>query len=135
MTLTLRPMSRVRLISVLTLTFLAPGAVLAQGELVTPSELRDAVRKASEQKQKNLEQVRSFFANSQVRDALAKGGIQYDRVQKALPSLDAETIAKLASQTSRLQNDFAAGALTNQELTYIVIALASAVIVVVLIKA
>ena len=135
MTLTLRPMSLVRLISVLTLTFLAPGAVLAQGELVTPSELRDAVRKASEQKQKNLEQVRSFFANSQVRDALAKGGIQYDRVQKALPSLDAETIAKLASQTSRLQNDFAAGALTNQELTYIVIALASAVIVVVLIKA
>ena len=130
----LRPMSRIPLISVLTLIYLAPGAVLAQGELVTPSELRDVIRKASDQKQKNLEQVRSFFANPPVRDALAKGAIKYDRVEKAVSALDADTIAKLASQTSKLQNDFAAGALTNQQLTYIVIALATAVLVLIAVR-
>jgi hypothetical protein len=127
------PLSCIRLISVLALIFIAP--VLAFSQTVTSSELHDAIRKASEQKEKNLEQVRSFFANPQVRDSLAKGGIQYDRVEKAVSALDADAIAKLAAQTSRIQNDFAAGALDNQQLTYIIIALATAVIVLIAVKA
>jgi hypothetical protein len=119
----------------LTLLLFLPAVLMAQGPVVTPSELRNAVRNASEQKQRDLEQVRSFFADPQVKDALAKGGIRYEQVQKAVSSLDADAVAKLASQTSKLQTDFAAGSLTNQQLTYIVIALATAVIVIIAVKA
>jgi len=122
------------LISVLTILFFLPAVLMAQGPVVTPSELRDAVRNASEQKQKDLQQVRSFFADPQVRDTLAKGGIRYEQVQKAVSSLDADAVAKLAAQTSKLQTDFAAGALNNQQLTYIIIALATAVIVLIAVK-
>ena len=135
MTFISNPKGRIRLISVFTLLLFAPTILVAQGQAVTSSELRDAIRKATDQKQKDLEQVRSFFADPHIRDAMAKSGIQYEQVRKAVSSLDSETIAKVAAQTSRLQTDFAAGALTNQELTYIVIALATAVIVIVLIKA
>ena len=124
-----------QLISVLTLLLFLPAVLMAQGPVVTPSELRDAVRNASEQKQKDLEQVRSFFADPHVKDALAKSGIRYEQVQKAVSSLDADAVAKLASQTSKIQTDFAAGSLTNQQLTYIVIALATAVIVIIAVKA
>jgi len=128
-------MSRILLTTILTLTFLAPGVALAQGQTITSSELRDAIRKASEQKQKDLEQIRSFFAEPRVRDALAKGGIQSDRVEKAVSTLDGDAIAKLAAQTSKIQNDFAAGALNNQQLTYVIIALATAVIILVAVVA
>jgi hypothetical protein len=128
-------MSRILLTTILTLTFLAPGVALAQGQTITSSELRDAIRKASEQKQKDLEQIRSFFAEPRVRDALAKGGIQSDRVENAVSTLDGDAIAKLAAQTSKIQNDFAAGALNNQQLTYVIIALATAVIILVAVAA
>jgi hypothetical protein len=128
-------MSRILLTFILSLIALTPGVALAQGQTITSSELRDAIRKASDQKQKDLEQIRSFFAEPKVRDALAKGGIQSDRVEKAVSALDADAIAKLAAQTSKIQNDFAAGALNNQQLTYIIIALATAVIILVAIAA
>ena len=124
-----------QLISVLTLLLFLPAVLMAQGPVVTPSELRNAVRNASEQKQRDLEQVRSFFADPHVKDALAKSGIHYEQVQKAVSSLNADAVAKLASQTSKIQTDFAAGSLTNQQLTYVVIALATAVIVIIAVKA
>jgi hypothetical protein len=113
---------------------MTPTLAFPQGGVVTSSELHDAIRKASDQKQKDLAQVRSFFDEARVRDALSKGGIQSDRIEKAVSTLDADSIARLAAQTSKIQNDFAAGSLTNQQLTYIVIALATAVIVLVAVK-
>ena len=41
---------------------------------------------------------------------------------------------KLAAQTRQIQNDFAAGALTNQQITYILIALGTAVIVLIAVR-
>jgi hypothetical protein len=111
-----------------------PTIALPQGGVVASSELHDAIRKASEQKQKNLAEVRSFFADAHVRDVLSKGGIQSDRVEKAVSTMDADSIARLAAETSKIQNDFAAGALTNQQITYIIIALATAVIVLVAVR-
>ena len=56
-------------------------------------------------------------------------------MQKAVATLSPDELARLASRTNQLQRDFAVGALTNQELTYIVIALAAAVIVLIAVKA
>jgi hypothetical protein len=121
------------LIAVVCLTTLPLHA--AQGQVVSPSELREAVRNAAAAKQKNLDQVQSFFADAKVQAALAKGGMNADRVQKAVSTLNADELARLAARTSQIQNDFAAGALSNQDLTYIVIALAAAVLVLIIVAA
>src|SRR5262245_3590643 len=114
---------------------LAATPVLAQSQAITTAELRDAVKQAAADRQKNLEQVRSFFADPKVSKALKQGHIDSGRLQKAISALDAGELAKLASRTTQIQNDFAAGALDNQELTYIVIALAAAVLVLIVVAA
>ncbi len=57
------------------------------------------------------------------------------QVQQAIPTLSDQELAQLARQTDRIQNDFAAGALSNEQLTYIIIALATAVVVILILKA
>ena len=112
----------------LVVALLIPQLVAAQAP-VTPTELRQAVVAASEIRQKNLDQVRSFFSGDQARAALKTGKVDYVKVEKAIATLSPDDLAKLADKTTRIQEDFAAGALTNQQLTYIVIALGTAVIV------
>jgi|SRR5687767_6218536 hypothetical protein len=119
---------------VLSLSFLMSQPLFAQGP-ITSSELRDAVRQSAEAKQKNLDQVRAFFADPNISKALSEAHIDSRRIEKAMSALDAAELAKLAARTVQIQNDFAAGALTNQELTYVVIAIAAAVLVLIVVAA
>jgi hypothetical protein len=114
-------------------SFVAPQALAAQGQQVTPSELRAAVKQSAAARQSNLNQVRSFFAEPTVAKILKDAHLDSVRIEKAMSTLDASELSKLAARTVQVQSDFAAGALSNQELTYIVIAIAAAVIVLVLV--
>ena len=66
---------------------------------------------------------------------LKAGKVDYKKVDQAIATLSPEELARLATRTNQIQKDFAAGALTNQELTYIVIALATAVLILVIVAA
>jgi FKBP-type peptidyl-prolyl cis-trans isomerase (trigger factor) len=101
----------------------------AQGPVVSQDELKQALTDAAKTRKENLDQVRTFFSSEQSREAFKTAHIDPERVQKAVSSLDDNELSKLANQTRHIQNDFAAGALTNQQITYILIALATAVIV------
>jgi len=127
--------SRIVLVFVLCLNFAVPQNLFAQGPSVTAAELRDAVKKASSGRQKNLDQVRSFFADPKISKVLADAHIDSNRVQKAVSALSGAELEKLAQRTTQIQSDFAAGALSNQELTYIVIAIGAAVLVLVVVAA
>jgi hypothetical protein len=120
------------LVFVVIAALLVPQVVAAQAP-VSPSELREAVAAAAATRQKNLDDVRSFFSSEPARAALKSGKVDYQKVEKAVATLSPEELAKLALRTNQIQKDFAAGALTNQELTYIVIALGTAVLVLVLV--
>jgi hypothetical protein len=119
---------------VLSLSFLISQPLFAQGP-ITSSELRDAVRQSAEGKQKNLDQVRAFFADPNISKALSDAHIDSGRIQKAVSALEAAELAKLAARTAQIQKDFAAGSLTNQELTYVVIAIGAAVLVLIVVAA
>jgi len=114
---------------VLILTLLIPQFVAAQALPVAPSELRQAITSAAQKRQKNLDDVRSFFASESARAALKTGKVDYQKVEKAVATLSPEELARLSEKANQVQQDFAAGALTNQQLTYIVIALGTAVLV------
>jgi len=106
----------------------------AQAPVVTHDELKQALVNAANTRKENLEQVKSFFSSDAARKALATAHLDSDRIQKGLPTLNSEELAKLAAQTRQIQNDFAAGALTNQQITYILIALGTAVIVLIAVR-
>jgi hypothetical protein len=113
---------------------LIPQIVTAQAPPVSPSELRQAITAAAQIRQKNLDAVRSFFTSDAARGALKAGKLDYQKVDKAISTLSPEELARLSDKTNQIQRDFAAGSLTNEQLTYIVIALATAVIVILLVE-
>jgi hypothetical protein len=123
------------LVFMLVFALLVPQFVAAQAPAVSSSELQQAIASAVQTRQKNLDDVRSFFASEHVRAALKSGKIDYRKVDKAVATLSPEELARLATKTNQIQTDFAAGALTNQQLTYIVIALGTAVLVLLIVAA
>lgn len=70
-----------------------------------------------------------FLSTPQAQKVIRSAGVEFHQVKRAVATLDNETAAELAERAREVNRDFAAGALSNQSLTYIVIALATAVVV------
>jgi len=127
---------RVRLLIVtLIFSLVVPELVAAQAPVVSSSELHQAIAAAAKTRQKNLEDVRAFFSSERVRSTLKAGKVDYKKVDQAVATLSPDELATLAARTSQIEKDFAGGSLTNEQLTYIVIALAAAVLVLIAVKA
>jgi len=116
----------------LPLLWFMPHGLLAEEHVVSSAELRKELVGATEVRRNNLKQVRDFFSSAPVREAMKNLPTDTTKVEQAVSSLSDEELARLAQRTQRIQEDFAAGALTNEHLTYIVIALAAAVLVLIL---
>ena len=110
-----------------------PTVLPAQDHVVPPAELREAIVTASEKRQRDLGTVREFFGSEAAKEVLGTARMDLHRVENAVATLDNAELAALAARAAQVQKDFAAGQLTNQQLTYIVIALAAAVLVLVLV--
>jgi hypothetical protein len=119
----------------------APDAVAAATRSKTPQhavslvELEKDVAASAARRQANQVKVEKFFATPQAREAMKKAGLSYEVIQRAVPQLPQDELARLAARADKAQKQFEAGALTNQQLTYIIIALATAVIVILILKA
>jgi hypothetical protein len=118
---------------IVTSILMSPTAY-AQGTQVSRDELKQALVRSANARKENLAQVRSFFSSDIAQKAFASARLDSSRIDKAVSALDADELAQLAAQTRQVQNDFAAGALTNQQITYILIALGTAVIVLILVR-
>ncbi len=115
--------------------FAVPQNLAAQEHVVTPSDLQRQAAATAQSRQENIQAVQKFFASDRAKQALKSARIDYQKVQNAVAQMSDEELAQLATKTGAAQKDFAAGALTNQQLTYIIIALATAVLVIIIIKA
>ena len=116
------------------LTFVLQTPLLATGRehVVAPAELQQATASAARSRQQNIDKVEKFFSSEQAEKALKSAHLDAVQVKQAVPTLSNQELARLASQADKAQKDFVAGALTNQQITYILIALATAVIVLIL---
>ncbi|PYU10916.1 MAG: hypothetical protein DMG29_16680, partial [Acidobacteria bacterium] len=112
------------LILILVVTFTAPQNALAQEHVVSPADLHRDILAAAQAREGNQDKVLKFFSSDQAKKALQSANLPYERVQKAVSQLSDEELARLAARTEKVRKDFAAGALTNQQITYIIIALA-----------
>lgn len=132
-------MLRTRLTAFITVTYLfgyLSGVSLnAESHIVTTEELAQAVGQKSTQRQENLEKIRGFFQSEKVIQTLEKTPVDLEQVQESIPFLDDAELAMLASQVDSVDDGIEAGALTNQQITYILIALATAVIILVIVAA
>jgi hypothetical protein len=120
------------LVCTLTLALQIP-LLAAQNHVVSPAELQQATASVARTRQQNIAKVEKFFSSERAGKALKSAHLDPSQIKKAVPSLSDQELARLASRADKAQKDFAAGALTNQQITYILIALATAVIVLILV--
>lgn len=108
-------------------------ATRAEQRVVSAAELQQAARAQAAENAAQRERLQAFFAGEQGRQALAKMKLDLRQVQQAVAQLSEEEAAAFAEQAEQAERDFAAGDLTNKQITYILIALATAVIVLILV--
>jgi len=114
----------------------APGQrLLADEHAVTAADLHQALVDSATTRQTNAETVQKFFKSEVVQTTLGHQIVNAAKVEKAIPLLNDEELSRLASQCRQVESDISAGELNNQEMTYILIALATAVIILVLVIA
>jgi hypothetical protein len=114
---------------------LLPTDLRAEDRVVPLSELRRDLVSASESRRTNVKTVEKFLSSESAKAALKQAGMDRNQLLKAAATLSDDELARVAARASQAEQDFAAGALSNQELTYIVIALATAVIILVIVAA
>jgi hypothetical protein len=127
----------VRLIAVLLVAIFTgvPNQLIAQEHVVSPEAIQQQLVRSAAERSQNVEALNQFFGSASARKTLKNAGMSSDEVKNAVAQLSDQELARIAGKANRAQQDFAAGALTNQQITYILIALATAVIVIILIKA
>lgn len=107
----------------------SPLKAATRNHVVSPTELQQATASAAGTRQQNIVKVEKFFSSEQAQKSLKSAHLDPVQIKKAVPSLSNQELARLASRADKAQKDFAAGALTNEQITYILIALGAAVIV------
>jgi hypothetical protein len=109
------------------------AAVAAEEHVVPLTELHQRLESAAQKRERDLQDVNRLFSSDQGKKALGIAKIAGDQVKQAVSQLNDEELARLADRARLAESQFAAGALNNQEITYILIALATAVVVLILV--
>ncbi len=126
-------------VAVLTLNFVLAAipmqSLLADDHAVSPAELHQTLLDSAKARQTNVETVQKFFASKVVKKTLSQRMMKFSKVEKAVPLLSDEELSRLASQCRQVETDISAGVLTNEQITYILIALATAVVILVIVAA
>lgn len=120
----------VLLIPLLTL----PQDVLAQEHVVSAAQLHHDVAAAAQARLSHEATVLRLFSTEPGRKALESANLPYEKVEKAVAQLSDEELARLAVQAEKVQTNFAAGKMTTDQ-TYILIAVVTAVIVLLIVIA
>ena len=107
----------------------------AAEHLVPAAEVRQQLTEKEQTRSQHVSELTEFFQAPAARQALAKSGMDATEVTRAVTSLDDESLAGLASRAMDAQHGLSAGALNNQQLTYIIIALGTAVLILVIVAA
>jgi len=113
----------------------APQQLIAQEHLVSPDAIQHQLLESVAQRNKNVETLNQFFGSELGTKALKGAGLSSSEVKNAVAQLSDDDLSRLSAKANLAQQDFAAGSLTNQQLTYIIIALATAVIILVIVVA
>jgi hypothetical protein len=81
------------------------------------------------QRSTNLVKLESFLSIDVVRQAFSDVKLDAGLVRKAVKMLGDDELARLASQTDRVRTDLESGQLLSHQLTYVVVALAAVVVI------
>jgi Flp pilus assembly protein TadB len=115
------------------ITLFAVPSIFAQ-HVVSPADIHNQLVTTTQSRQQNLEKARQLFSSEAVQKAMASAQMDSAQVKAAVSTLSDAEIAQLASRADELQNDFAAGRLSERDLLIIIIGIAALILIIVAVR-
>jgi formylmethanofuran dehydrogenase subunit E-like metal-binding protein len=100
-------------------------------QTVTSEDLYRDIQHQSEQREQNLAIIQQFISDPVVRGLIAQKGADYGKVQQALPQLNDQELAQLATQVQTAEANFAGGYDETVRLLIIVLLVVAIVVLIV----
>ena len=110
---------------------LCATGILAQTHIISPSDIHKELVNTAQTRQKNLEKTRRLFSSDETRKAMEAAKMSSEKVDAAISTLSDDELARLASRADKLDQDFAAGRLSDRDLLIVILGLAALVLIIV----
>jgi len=119
---------------VLAIVFVVPLPLLAQSHVVSAADLQKELVTASQTRQHNLATVQQFLSTPTAEKAMKSAQIDPRQVKTAVSALDDQELAQIAARADKAHGDFAAGAIGERDLIWIILAIAVLVLIIVAVR-
>ena len=124
----------IRLLAACFLLTLGVTSILAQTHVVSQADIHKEMVNAAQTRQQNLQKVKGLFSSEETRKALDSAQISPERIVTAVSTLSDEELARLASRSDKLDQDFAAGRINNRDLLIIILGVAAIILIIVAVR-
>jgi len=116
--------------------FVLPPSLLAQTptHVVSQADIHKELVSATQTRQKNLEIAKRLFSSDATQKAMESAQMNPAQVSAAVSTLSDAELAQLASRADKLQDDFAAGRLSERDLLFIVLGIAALILIIVAVR-
>jgi len=121
----------VRLLAACFLLTLCATSVLAQTHVVSQADIHKELVNAAQTRQKNLQKVERLFSSDEALKALESARMNPEQVNAAISTLNDDELARLASRADKLDQDFAAGRLSDRDLLFVVLGIAALILIII----
>ena len=124
----------IRLLAACFLLTLGVTSILAQTHVVSQADIHKELVNAAQTRQQNLQKVKGLFSSDETRKALESAQISPEKVDAAISTLSDDELARLASRSDKLDQDFAAGRINNRDLLIIILGVAAIILIIVAVR-
>jgi Flp pilus assembly protein TadB len=127
--------SMLLLVSCALLTLIAlPSKLFAQTHVVSQADIHKELVNNAETRKANLEKVKRVFSLEVARNTVEATRMDPVRIDAAVSKLSDAELADLAARADKLQEDFAAGRLSDRDLLFIVLGIAALILIIVAVR-
>src|SRR5512145_2079991 len=124
----------IRLLAACFVLTLCATSILAQTHVVSQADVHKELVNTAQTRQQNLEKTRRLFSSDETRKAMEAAQISPEKVDAAISTLSDEELAQLASRADNLDQDFAAGRISNRDLLIIILGIAAIILIIVAVR-
>jgi len=130
----LRQSTRLLVQCFLVAVFVLPSNLLAQSHVVSQTDIHKELINATQTRQKDLQKVERLFASDEAMKALESARMNPKQVNAAISTLSDAELARLAARADKLDQDFAAGRLSERDLLFVVLGIAAIILIIVAVR-
>jgi Flp pilus assembly protein TadB len=124
----------IRLLAASFLLTLCATGILAQSHVVSQTDIHKELVNAAQTRQQNLQKVKSLFSSDETRKAMEAAKISPEKVDAAVSTLSDDELARLASRADKVDQDFAAGRLSDRDLLFVLVGIAALILIIVAVR-